>query len=896
MIAAKRAKFAARLVAMREKLCFLHGNYRLVLAWPVAAIILGAAGWYFLLSDLNMDRETMEKRALREVAILADSYANQLTRTIGAIDQVALHVRYDWELTTGQLKLDNAKAQGLFPPSSIFAVLIVDRDNHVLTGTLPNPTEMYLGNTEYFLAQKNATKDVLHIGQPRFGRVSERNTIVFSRKLINRDGSFGGAVLVSVALGYFTDTYNEATFGKNGFLGMVGHDNIARVTRIGEVIHAPDKQALVAVPPVSFRVKSALLNGDQWFADKRNRYVGWVAVEGYPVTAMAGLDQQDVMAPYLAYRAASIQDGILATLALAAFALIATALSLRLAWRKHQHDVMQTTYRTATEGANEAFYITRPIRDEHGDSIDFAVIDCNQRGAEFFHRRREELIGKRISTLFQEPARTELMAILRQAMEAGYYEGELEAPEDFVIRWTHMKIVRSGADLAVSARDITEPKMHVAEMQRRGNEDALTGLPNRHWVESTLPLIIERAAASDSMLALLFIDLDGFKAVNDSAGHAGGDEVLRNVARRLRDAVRPRDTVTRFGGDEFVVILEQLAHKADAATVSERIQHAFLDAFRVAQGTHSVGASIGISVYPADGSEAQTLLRNADVAMYAVKTSGKRNYRFYDDQFYETLRARREKEAALRHAIEHDQFVMHYQPRVDMASGATSSMEALVRWEHPERGLISPLEFIPLAEETGLILGLGEMVIDKVCAQLACWAQGGQQLIPVSVNVSSRQFNETNVADILAAALARHHVDSALIEVELTESSVMSGSTDVASALAAIQRMGIKLLVDDFGTGYSSLSRLQRLEFDGLKVDQTFTAHLERTEDGEIFFRAIITMAHALGMRVVAEGVETLAQIQILKSLGCDEIQGFYLSRPLPSSAMQPILPVRIFA
>jgi diguanylate cyclase (GGDEF)-like protein len=322
--------------------------------------------------------------------------------------------------------------------------------------------------------------------------------------------------------------------------------------------------------------------------------------------------------------------------------------------------------------------------------------------------RRKELVGKRVSSIYQEPALSVRMNLLRKAMETGFCEVEMERPDPtYPAHGVHLKIMRHGRDLAVSARDVSDRKAHLAELQRRSNEDPLTGLPNRHWVETSLPRAVERAAAGNAMLALLFIDLDGFKIVNDTLGHAAGDEVLRNAAERLKDAVRPHDCVARFGGDEFVVILERIEQRSDAVHVGERILHAFQDGFRLSQGEHMVGASIGISVFPTDGKEAQTLLRNADIAMYSVKTSGKRDYRFYDEDFYEALRNRRQRETELRNAIEQDQFVMYYQPRVDLATGMTSSMEVLVRWRHPSRGFVCPAEFIPLAEETGLILGLG---------------------------------------------------------------------------------------------------------------------------------------------------------------------------------------------
>jgi diguanylate cyclase (GGDEF)-like protein/PAS domain S-box-containing protein len=553
----------------------------------------------------------------------------------------------------------------------------------------------------------------------------------------------------------------------------------------------------------------------------------------------------------------------------------------------------QNTYRMATEGGNEGFYIVRPIRNKEGTFIDFEIIDCNRRGAEFLGRQREDLIGKKISTLYPEGEFERPREILRRTMETGFYEDDLEVSgkSPLRVRWIHCKIVRSYGDLAVTLRDISDAKARVHELERRGNEDALTGLPNRYWVQTCLPQAIERAATNHAMLAVLFMDLDGFKAVNDALGHPAGDELLRIAARRLKVAVRPQDRVARLGGDEFVIILENIAHKRDAAHVAERVVQAFQQSFTLPQGVQSVGASIGISLFPSDGTDAETLLRNADIAMYSVKTGGKRNYHFFDSEFYGALRNRLEQEAELRDAVERDQFIMYYQPRVEMTTGAASSMEALVRWVHPSRGLVEPLEFIPLAEETGLILGLGELVIEKVCCQLERWAHEGKKLLPVSINVSPRQFIEANIAEILLGSLLRHHIDPALIEIELKESPLMENDSDAANKLAAIRGMGVKLLLDDFGTGNSSLSQLQCLEFDMLKVDRALTAAMETTEKGKVFYKALITMAHALGMRIVAEGIEDEQQMEILKSLCCDELQGFYISRPLPPSETQCVLP-----
>jgi diguanylate cyclase (GGDEF)-like protein len=893
MNASPGSKRPWNLSAFFKKLDFLKGNWQLLVIWPFAALILCTIGWGALIKKLDNDRQEIEKTALTDAAQLSRSYADRLARVIESIDQTILHIKYNWEVSAGRLQLSDLQEKGLFRSPSSFYVAIINSDGVIVTSTSPNTTGTRVNDYDYFLMQQNATTDTLYIGKPIFGRAAQRNVIPFSRKITDADGNFSGVVLVNVVLGYFTANYDDSILGKNGFLGVIGGDKTVRVTRTGAYVYPPDTQALVSFTRFTSPGGSVLLNGKKYFSDGRSRYVGWQQMPGYPLTALTGLDQQDTLAPYRANRAAAIRYATAATTALGVFTLIAMALSLRLAWRKHQMELVQATYRMATEEGNEGFYITRPVRDAQGAIVDFEIVDCNQRGAQLQQRRREELIGKRISDVHGGALLEQRRELMRQGMEKGFCEGELEEPGDSPsrVRWVHFIIRRSGDDLAITLRDVSDTKAHVAELERRGNEDALTGLPNRHWAQAYLPQAIAHAAENDTMLALLFIDLDGFKTVNDTLGHAAGDELLRNAARRLKDAVRPHDHVVRLGGDEFVVIIESVEHKRDAAHVAERILHAFHDGFRLSQGVQSIGTSIGISMFPSDGRDGNTLMQNADIAMYSVKTSGKRNYRFYDQKFYDTLRARLEKEKELRHAIEQDQFVMYYQPRVDISTGATSSIEALVRWAHPEKGLLDPREFILLAEETGLIVDLGELVIDKVCAQLAHWAQTGQELVPVSVNVSPRQFNKADVPRILSAALARHNVRPELIEVEVTESSMMGENPKVSQALATIQAMGIKLLVDDFGTGYSSLSQLQRMDFDVLKVDRAFTVEIDRTEQGNVFFTAIITMAHALGMRVVAEGVENERQIKILKSLRCDEIQGFFISKPMPASEMQPILP-----
>jgi EAL domain-containing protein (putative c-di-GMP-specific phosphodiesterase class I) len=308
------------------------------------------------------------------------------------------------------------------------------------------------------------------------------------------------------------------------------------------------------------------------------------------------------------------------------------------------------------------------------------------------------------------------------------------------------------------------------------------------------------------------------------------------------------------------------------------------------QNILQINLSIGISIFPRDGSSVDTLLKHADTAMHAAKSEGKKRFRFYQPQLSERLQIKIENENALRLAIERDEFVLYFQPRVNTLTGEFCSMEALARWRHPVRGIVSPLEFIPVAEETGLILELGELIIRKACAQLAQWRIAGLPRLPMSVNVSSRQLNQGNLNDIIATALAEHAIDPAQLELELTESCMMADALEVAEELASFRQLGIKLLVDDFGTGYSSLSQLQRLDLDVLKVDKAFTAELGVRAESEVLFNAMVSMAHALRMTVVAEGVETEAQLRLLQSLGCDEVQGYYISHPVPAADIPPLM------
>jgi diguanylate cyclase (GGDEF)-like protein len=567
------------------------------------------------------------------------------------------------------------------------------------------------------------------------------------------------------------------------------------------------------------------------------------------------------------------------------FAAVAFMMSLRLAWRKHREETVRYAYRVATEGANEGFYMWRPIYGDREEVIDYELVDCNEKGAELYASQRKEILGSCLKTLYSGEILEHLLDLVPKVMHDGFHEDEFETVSGSMARpaWVHRKFVRVGDGIAVTLRDISERKRLEQEKSRLAERDSLTDLPNRHWLGIYLPLALEQAASKEQNLAVLFVDLDRFKSVNDTWGHSTGDKLLHAVAERMRSVLRPDDKVARFGGDEFIVLLEGLARESDAAEIAHRIGEILQEPFNIGQRECRVGASIGISLFPRDGTEAETLIRNADIAMYAVKSDARGHYRFFEQEFFAHIQHRRDTERELLQAMEADQFIVHYQPRVDALSGALVGMEALVRWAHPVRGLVYPADFMPIAESSGLIIQLGEIVMEKVCMQLAQWRSEGLCVVPVSVNASAKQFDEGRVRDLLTSHVVRYGLSASLVEIELTESTMVSNAEQVFEELTALHAIGVSVHLDDFGTGYSSLSILHKLDVDVLKVDQAFTSQLGKSEEGEILFKAIISMAKALNMRVIAEGVETLEQLRLLQRLGCDEIQGYLVSKPLPA-------------
>jgi diguanylate cyclase (GGDEF)-like protein/PAS domain S-box-containing protein len=485
----------------------------------------------------------------------------------------------------------------------------------------------------------------------------------------------------------------------------------------------------------------------------------------------------------------------------------------------------------------------------------------------------------------------------RCLQDSGYWQGELwdrKKSGEVYPKWASISAIRDANQAVLfyvaSFSDISERKANEARIDYLAHHDPLTGLINRYNLENRLDQALLSAHRDGLRVAVMFIDMDRFKTINDTLGHHIGDLLLIEVARRLRDSVRESDIVARLGGDEFIVVLTRMTDAMDAAPIADKILRSLAHPYSVEGKELHSSPSIGIAIYPGDGGDGPTLMKNADTAMYRAKEAGRNNYQFYLADMNARSLERLAMETSMRAAIEQRQFELHYQPQIDVENGNIIGAEVLIRWNHPALGRVSPAHFIPLAEESGLIQPIGEWVLRTACAQAARWQQDGLAPFLVSVNVSARQFRNAGFVEVVADALRESGLSPAYLELELTESVLMGHTDRNIAILQQLKEMGLTIAIDDFGTGYSSLSYLKRLPIDTLKVDRSFVGDLPGDKDDAAIVDAVISMAHSLSLKVIAEGVETEQQVAFLRSRQCYLMQGYYFHMPLPVAEFTQLL------
>ena len=502
-----------------------------------------------------------------------------------------------------------------------------------------------------------------------------------------------------------------------------------------------------------------------------------------------------------------------------------------------------------------------------------AVLNSGRQGKEFYHKMWKELT------------------------EHGTWQGEIwnrRKDGEFYPEWLSVAAVRDEAGQTSHYigvfTDISERKRNEARIHHLAHHDALTGLPNRLLLEDRIDQAMLGARRNKRSMALIFVDLDRFKNINDTLGHEIGDVLLIEAAQRGLSVLRDTDTLSRLGGDEFVVVLSDIESRQDAMFVARKLLAALCQPYLLAGHELTVSASAGIALYPEDGQNTSELLRKADAAMYRAKDEGRNTFRFFSAEMNTASLGELLLENDLFGALERDELEMHYQPKIDAVTGELAGAEALMRWRHREQGMIPPSRFIPLAEENGLIKAFGEWAIESVCAQQRAWLDAGLLVVPVAVNISAQQFSQQDLPQLVAHALADHGLPPQLLELELTESMLMRDSRRATEVLQTLRNMHIHVSIDDFGTGYSSLSYLRQFPAQSVKIDRSFVSEIN--EDGEAvpLAAAIIAMAHELGLAVIAEGVETGAQHGYLREHACDQLQGFLFGRPVPAAEFSDLL------
>lgn len=530
--------------------------------------------------------------------------------------------------------------------------------------------------------------------------------------------------------------------------------------------------------------------------------------------------------------------------------------------------------------------------------LEGSIIHGNGRGAEISGYAMDELQGMPFASLFTDAERKQLAEKVRMVVAKRQSLSQVEADlvrkngEVVQVTWGAAPLIREGqaVGLVWTAEDISERKRAEKEIHQLAYHDILTSLPNRVLLEDRLQQAISQAHRDGEQVAVMFLDLDRFKSINDSLGHAVGDRLLQEVSVRLRHCLRESDTVARLGGDEFVAVLSGLPSREDVVAVAEKVRDSVARPMLLNRQEVFTSASIGIALYPQDGREVETLLKHADLAMYQAKGQGRNHFQFFCKEMNARVQERVMIEASLRGALERDELRLFYQPQIDLETGEVRGVEALLRWEHPQMGLLGPERFLALAEETGLILPIGEWVLRTAGRQCKAWRENGWETLRMAVNLSAIQVRQADLIEMIDGVLAEYEIDPKMLEIELTESTLLANAESTLALLNKMKAKGIGLAVDDFGTGYSSLSYLKHFPIDRLKIDRSFVLDIAKSRSDAALAEAIVAIANSMDLQVTAEGVESREQMEFLAHCGCDEIQGHYVSVPLTAEALHGFL------
>lgn len=847
--------------------------------------------------SLHHSRQNHEERAAVATQNLAELMEHDITASIRMIDLALYTIANETQrqLRNGRISgqfLNAYIEQQLKRQSDLDGIRVSDAQGRLTHGTGVVPgSEVDISDRDYFTRLRADPGATLVVSQPVLGRITGKWVFNLARPVRHKDGTFAGLVLGSIELTRFTSRFSSLYMGPSGSFTLFDNDfrlwtrkldNGGVNNAVGSNFGSPQLRGMVqaGMPAGTYKGRSII--------DNVERVSSFRQISGTPLNLVVGLATDDTLVQW--------REEVHKTFGLLAGFMLITLLSawfIYRAWKNQASAVaeLRDVNRTldAEKHLNQTIIRSSPFaiytRDTHG-----IVTAWNLASERLFGWRADEIVGKPLLTV-PEGKEKETEEI-RQKVLRGENLIQMEVQRQrkdgtlFDLSTTLAPLRNAAGEidgyLAIAA-DITERKAAEQQIEFLAYRDVLTGLPNRLLLHDRFEQAIGYADRSGTHVALLFLDLDNFKSINDSLGHAVGDLLLKEIATRLGTCVRDTDTISRQGGDEFLIVLPNLSDIDAVAPVLNMIRQRMKAPFDISSNEISTSVSMGVAIYPEDGENFDTLLKKADMAMYRAKEAGRNTYQFFDEQMNVEAIEYLAMKNGLRRAVERGEFVLHYQPQINLASGAVVGVEALLRWSHPELGVVAPARFIPVAEESGLIVPIGEWVMREACRQAVAWKRAGLPELIMAVNLSAVQFKRGDVEQTVISALEESGFDPRHLELELTESILIHNTESVLATVKRLKLLGVTLSIDDFGTGYSSLSYLKRFSVDKLKIDQSFIRDLATDPDDAAIILAIIQMARSLNLKTIAEGVEDANMLEHLRIFHCDEVQGYHFARPMPA-------------
>jgi diguanylate cyclase (GGDEF)-like protein len=830
--------------------------------------------WIGITAALHHEYYHAEAAAVQSTGNLAQALEESTRRTIGQIDYILLSARAMQAAQGKQFDFHNWVRTQTLADKMTAQIAITDRAGQVIDSTMPRASSVSVADRPHFRAQVDPAHDDLFISLPVTGRVSGLETIQFSRKLLDADGAFAGVIVFSLSSVELARFYEALGLG-NGFVSVLSGDGtiLARGPWVsglnGSSIKGnADLGDVLDHPSGSIRLRAT--------PGQVAEIVSFRHLQEYPLIVMVGFGTDAVFGPYRSLMNNALLSGAAITLAVALVGFF---------WvqQKRRSLVSRRALTVTLDTISQGILM---VDGQGGVSvINPRVLDLlawpderPEAALKLVASRAIELIPG-IDGANAIPGMSRIAGGLRRDSK---FETTLENGTIIEVR-TH---VLPDGGFVQTYTDVTEQRLAHAQVQHLAHHDALTGLANRVELRERISDIVDRNVDPQALTALVMIDLDGFKGINDTFGHDAGDKLLVKVSQRLKALVRVTDVVGRLGGDEFVILAVGLQQPEDIVPLAKRVLRRLADPIQVHGHQVRIGASVGIAFHPQDGRDVDTLFKHADVALYDAKTGGRGMYRCFDKQLTQAVTEHRRLESELRRALDDEALEVHFQPKFNSRSLEIVGFEALARWRHPTRGFISPDVFIRIAEDCGLINRLGRWILEQACKGVAAW----NPRLPVAVNVSVRQLHDGGLKDDIAAVLRQTGLGSEHLEIEVTESVMADDDQTVLGNLRAIKAMGIRIALDDFGTGYSSLSYLRRFAFDKIKIDKSFVQGQTDDPGVRVILDAILNMCHNLGLATIAEGVETPEQLALLRDHGCTEIQGYLLGRPMPGEKIQDFI------